>query len=242
MIDLHCHLLPGIDDGAATMDEAVDLAKHAVQAGIKHSVLTPHLHLARYENFADEISSARDEFQAKLDEQGVKLTLGYAAEVRICPEMMFWIEQKKIPFLGNYEGYDILLLELPHNQVPPGCDNLVRWLIDRNIRPMVAHPERNKEIMANHSRIMPLVNAGCLVQLTAGAVAGKFGSASQETAKYILEQGMATILASDAHNLKHRPPELEHGRQQVEQWLGEAKSWEMVLDKPMEIARAQFEH
>ena len=240
MIDLHCHFLPGIDDGADSIEEALALAKHAVESGITHSVVTPHLHLGRYDNYRDVINPVFLEFQAALSAASIDLKLGYASEVRVCPEIMIWVTQNKMPFLGQYENQKVLLLEMPHNQIPPGIDNLLRWLVEKDIRPMIAHPERNKEIMANPLRIHPLVNAGALLQLTAGAVAGEFGARCEETAEYILKQGIATILASDAHNLKHRPPELEPGRRKVEQILGESVSWDMVKTTPMQIAAIQF--
>lgn len=241
MYDLHCHLLHGIDDGARTIEESVALAKHAVSSGITHCVLTPHLHLSRYENFANEIKVARDTFQTKLDNDGIPLRLGFAAEVRMCPEIMLWLDQNKIPFLGEVDGCKVMLIEMPHNQLLPGWDNLFRWLLNKNIRPMIAHPERNKEIMATNEKILPIVNAGAMIQLTAGAVAGKFGESSQATAKYILSQGLGDILASDAHNLKHRPPELEHGRRCVEEWVSESKSFDMVVNTPQKISSIQFE-
>ena len=241
MIDLHCHLLPGIDDGAKTIDDSIAMAKYAVESGITHSVLTPHLHLSRYENFANDIRDARDELASSLNRMNIPLKLGYAAEVRICPEIMIWIDKNKIPFLGTYEGYKVMLVEMPHNQLLPGWDNLFRWLLNNKVRPMIAHPERNKEIMAMNEKVIPLVNAGALIQLTAGSVAGKFGEASTKTAEFILKQDLCTILASDAHNLKHRPPTLEEGRQQVEQLIGESKSWDMVVNIPQQISAIQFQ-
>jgi protein-tyrosine phosphatase len=240
MIDMHCHFLPGIDDGAASIEEAEALCAHALKSGITHSVLTPHLHLSRYENFRDSIAKACDELQRHIATKGIELELGFAAEVRICPEIMTWVEQGLIPYLGQYENHDVLLLEMPHNQLPPGWDNLFRWLINNNIRPMIAHPERNKEIMAHPEKVLPMYNAGALFQLTAGAVAGQFGERCRNTADYILSQGIATVIASDAHNLKHRPPELEHGRRRVEQLLGESASWDMVLVTPAAITAKQF--
>ena len=241
MYDLHCHLLHGIDDGAKTVEESVALARYAVASGITHTVLTPHLHLSRHENFANDIKLARDALQHRLDDEGIALQLGYAAEVRICPEIMQLLEQKKIPFLGEIDGYKVVLIEMPHNQLLPGWDNLFRWLIDNNIRPMVAHPERNKEIMATNEKILPIANSGAMIQLTAGAVAGQFGRASQATAKYILSQGLGDILATDAHNLKHRPPELLPGLKCIEEWVSESKCFDMVVNTPMSICSVQFD-
>lgn len=241
MFDLHCHFLPDIDDGPRSMSDSLAMAKHAVDSGITHSVVTPHLHLGRYENFNGDIKSVFREFKLSLKSNNINLQIGYAAEVRVCPDIMIWLSEEKIPFLGEYEGYKILLLEMPHNQVPSGLDNMIRWLIQKNVRPMIAHPERNKEIMANPLKIKPLANAGALFQLTAGAVSGEFGDKSRQAANNLLENGLATILASDAHNLKHRPPELESGRKGAEFILGESKSWDLVLNTPREISAIQFE-
>ncbi len=240
MYDLHCHFLPDIDDGPMSMSDSLGMAQYAINAGITHSVLTPHLHLGRYENFNEGIKNAFNEFKSQLKSNNLNLALGYAAEVRVCPDIMTWLSEDKIPFLGNYEGYKILLLEMPHNHIPSGIDNMIHWLIQKNIRPMIAHPERNKEIMANPLKIKPLINSGALLQLTAGAVAGEFGEKCYQTSNYILENGLATILASDAHNLKHRPPELESGRKRAENVIGESKSWDLVLNTPKKITAVQF--
>lgn len=240
MFDLHCHFLSDIDDGPMSMSDSLAMAQHAINSGITHSVVTPHLHLGRYENFNEDIKNAFNEFKSILKLNNINLALGYAAEVRVCPDIMTWLSEDKIPFLGNYDGYKILLLEMPHNHIPSGIDNMVHWLIQKNIRPLIAHPERNKEIMANPLKLKPLINSGALLQLTAGAVAGEFGEKCYQTSNYILENGLATILASDAHNLKHRPPELESGRKRAENIIGESKSWDLVLNTPKKISAVQF--
>lgn len=240
MIDLHCHFLPGIDDGASTIEDSIALAEHAVNSGITHCVVTPHLHLGRYDNYREIIQDVFRDFKSALEESGIPLLLDFAAEVRICPEIISMVSQDKIPFLGSFEGCDVILLEMPHNQIPPGTDNMIRWLVNHNIRPMIAHPERNKEIMAEPLKVNQLVNAGALLQLTAGAVVGEFGSRCQVTAEYMLSRKMATILASDAHNVKHRPPELEPGRRYVEKLLGESMSWDLVLNTPKAITNNKF--
>ena len=114
-----------------------------------------------------------------------------------------WVEVK---------GEKIMLLELPHSHVPPGSDRLVEWLIKNGVRPLIAHPERNKGIMANPKKIDVFRQLGCLFQVTAGSVAGNFGKLAQQCANLFLEQGLVTVLASDAHNIKYRPPKLNDGR------------------------------
>jgi protein-tyrosine phosphatase len=241
MIDLHCHILPGIDDGAQTLAEALDLARLAVANGIREIVATPHIHPGRYANEAGSIRRVYHRFQAELAEHNIPLSLRMAAEVRIGPELMMMLPQDKIPFLGRWADKKVLLLEFPHSHIPPGSDKLAQWLISRNILPMIAHPERNKEVMRNTAKLLPFVDLGCLFQMTAGAVAGAFGSMAQDCAQWLLEEGWVTVLASDAHNLNHRPPNLEPGRAQAARWIGEDKAWILVRDNPRILLSGQSE-
>jgi len=205
MIDLHCHLLPGIDDGPDTLEQALELARIAVANGITHAVVTPHIHPGRYENDAASIQQHLADYRAALVAEGIPLKLGFAGEVRLGAAVLMMVQQGQIPFYGEYEGKQVFLLELPHSHVPPGSDKLVKWLLDQNILPMIAHPERNKEIMRRLDKITPFVEMGCLFQLTASSVAGLFGEPALDTARALLEKGCVTILASDAHNAQHRP-------------------------------------
>src|SRR5690606_29549077 len=122
----------------------------------------------------------------------------------------------------------VFLLEFPHSHIPPGSDKLVRWLLDRRILPMIAHPERNKDIMRKFDKVQPFIEMKCLLQLTAGSVAGDFGEAAQMTARKLLETGKVSILASDAHNVTHRPPRLDHGRDAAAEIVGEEMAEKMV--------------
>jgi protein-tyrosine phosphatase len=240
MIDIHCHLLPGIDDGPETLKQALELAQLAVDNGITHSVVTPHIHPGRWENSREIIQKHWAAFKQAIAEAGIPLQLGFASEVRLSPEILQMVAQDQIPFLGEVDGYKILLLELPHSHVPPGSDNLTRWLLDRKIRPMIAHPERNKGIMRDVEKIQPFVDQGCFFQLTAGAAAGLFGEPAQNTAKVLLERGCVTIIASDAHNVKHRPPRLDHGRDAAAAIIGDEQAEALVNSAPMDIVGEQF--
>ena len=235
MIDLHCHLLPGIDDGPETLAEAIALAAHAVRSGISHAVVTPHVHLGRYQNDRQSIEQHLARFQAELDHRGITLSLGLGGEVRIGPEIIEMVSEERIPFLGKRDGYRIMLLEFPHHHMPVGSDKLVGWLLRNRIRPLIAHPERNKEVMDDVNKITPLVSMGCMLQVTAGSVAGEFGEQARVRAVDLLERGWVTLLASDAHNLEHRPPELEPGRKAAAQVVGEAESWKLVRDTPASL-------
>lgn len=223
------------------MDQALELARLAVSNGITHSVVTPHIHPGRWENSKQIIRQHWQAFQAAVSEADIPLQLGYAAEVRLGAEVLQLVAEDQIPFFGEVDGYRILLLELPHSHVPPGSDNLTRWLLDRKIRPMIAHPERNKGIMRDLDKIQPFIDQGCYFQVTAGAVAGDFGEPARETAEALLKMGCVTLLASDAHNLKHRPPRLDHGREAAAAIVGDAQAEALVSAAPMTIVKAQFQ-
>lgn len=240
MIDLHCHMLPGVDDGPGTLAEALALARLAVQHGITHTVVTPHVHPGRYENDAASIARALADFRQALQQAGIPLQLGYAGEVRFSVEILALVQQDLLPFYGELDGDRVFLLELPHSHVPPGAEQLLRWLRERRIRPLLAHPERNKDIMRKPDKLRPFLEAGCLLQLTAGSVAGEFGPAAQDTARLLLERGHVTVLASDAHNETHRPPRLDHGRDAAAAIVGAAAAQAMVSSTPARIVAAQF--
>jgi protein-tyrosine phosphatase len=235
VIDLHCHLLPGIDDGPEDLATALRLARHAVSAGIRISVVTPHMHPGRYDNRAANIRSAAQKFQHTLDAEGIALQIRSAAEVRLDHEILSWVAEEHIPYLGHWQEERVILLEFPHSHIPVGADKLVAWLRKQKIRPMIAHPERNKDILRSIDKLVPFVQMGCLLQVTAGAVAGTFGEYARLCAASLLDKDWVTVLASDAHNMEARPPELEPGRAAAALIVGEEESWKLVRDRPAEI-------
>ena len=240
MIDLHSHLLPGLDDGARTLDEALGLARIAVADGISRSVLTPHIHPGRYDNDLRSIREAFDQLEGALERHRIPLEIGMAAEVRISMEMLTLIDQGRIPFLGVEGDFSILLLEFPHSHILPGTEKMVSVLLERGIRPMIAHPERNKDVIRRLDKIEPFVRAGCMLQVTAGSVAGDFGPLARQRAIEMLERGWVEVLASHAHNAEFRPPRLEPGRAAAARVVGEAASWRLVRERPAELSRSLF--
>jgi protein-tyrosine phosphatase len=235
VIDLHCHYLPGIDDGAQTLEESLDLARAAVAAGVTTAVMTPHVHPGRYQNNRATITKLCAAFQRVLVHRQIPLDIRVGGEVRISAEIIPMIEQDEIPFLGVMDGYRIILLEFPHSHLLLGADKLVNWLLARRIRPLIAHPERNKEVMRSVEKMQPFVSAGCLLQLTGGSVVGHFGKPAQECARALISRGWASVVATDAHNLKHRPPCLDLARNALLELGGETLARQMTHDTPAKI-------
>lgn len=241
MIDLHCHLLPGIDDGAKTIADSVELARAASNSGITHIVCTPHIHEGYFENTIETIKQAHDVFVEALQKENIPLESHYAAEVRISPTILKLVSSERLPFLGFIDEKPVLLLELPHSHIPPGTEQVINWLKAQGIVPMIAHPERNRDILANYNKAAWLRGKGVLFQLTAGSITGTFGSKVHACVHRLLNDGFADVIATDAHNMHKRPPELHKAFEMVQQQFGEAMANKLCKDMPMKIAGCWFE-
>jgi protein-tyrosine phosphatase len=232
MIDLHCHFLPGIDDGPENLQDALELARAAVADGITHSVLTSHVYPGRFPNQRRNLEVAIAEFAAHLQDASIALKVCLGCEAHLSPELIDLIASMEVPFLGEVDGYRILLLEFPPQIIPMGSLRFVNTLLKQKIRPLIAHPERNKDVMINTEKIRPFTEAGCWLQLTAGSLAGRFGVPAQQTAFKLIDEGWNCVAATDAHNMRYRPPLLSEGRDALRSRYGDAVANTMVHDKP----------
>jgi protein-tyrosine phosphatase len=240
MIDLHCHLLPGIDDGPDTLEQSLALCRIAVKEGTTHAIVTPHIHPGRWENSRQSIQQAFNALRAQLDEHGIALQLGFAGEVRLSDQVLQQVMAQDIPFYGEVDGYHIMLLEFPHGHIIPGSDKLVQWLLKRGIRPLIAHPERNKQVMKNLQQLRPFLDAGCWLQVTAGAITGSFGERAQDIARQLLDDDAVTVVASDGHNSGARPPVLKQAFEYIASEYGQARAQRLLQETPARIAASQF--
>jgi protein-tyrosine phosphatase len=240
MIDLHCHILPGIDDGAKELEDSLALISAAISNGITHMVCTPHIQLGRFDNTIDTISTAFELLQRAVIAKNLNIKLAFAAEVRICPEIMILAKQAKLPFIGQWQGKNVLLLELPHSHIPPGTEQLIKWLDKNNIIAMIAHPERNRDVLADYSKLKMLIRMNCLFQVTAASLVGDFGDGPLQVAEKMLSENLVTIIATDSHSVKRRPPKLAQGRMAVVNLVGEEKAQELVFDNPHLISSSKF--
>ncbi|MGR6807389.1 tyrosine-protein phosphatase [Sphaerotilus natans] len=237
MLDLHVHVLPGIDDGPRNLDDALKLARALVADGIEHVVATPHIYPGVFDNTPHRIAEAFERLQTAVSAEGLALTMTWAAEVRICPEIIDWLEHRRLPLLdGSLVGPSTALIELPDGQIPVGTDRLVGLMIDRGITPLIAHPERNKAVMEQPSRLEALRRMGCRFQLTAGSVIGEFGSKAHETARHLLDADWADVVASDAHNLSGRKPRMSAARQWLQEHYDAALAERLMVLTPQQIA------
>lgn len=222
------------------MDESLELARIAVADGIRQAIVTPHIHPGRWDNAAASIAQRCEEFRQALQQASVPLELGYAAEVRLGEHILSAIANEDIPFYGKLGQERVMLLEFPHGHVLPGTEQLISWLIRRGVRPLIAHPERNREIMGNIDRLLPFLQQGCLLQLTGGSLLGQFGDRAHDVAVQLMEQDMVYVIASDGHNIKARPPVLSAAMQWVSSRYGEERAERLFRDNPALLVSAQF--
>jgi protein-tyrosine phosphatase len=241
MIDIHCHILPGIDDGAKDMDEALALIYLAVADGVTRIVVTPHLHFGRFENYLPVIQASFLALQQAVGEAGIVIELAYAAEVRFDSEILSLLTRQQLPLYGSYNNQQFMLLEFPHSHIPAGSDILVKHLLKQNITPVIAHPERNRDLLKSPDKIKPFVRLGCWFQVTASSITGHFGEECQTLALSYIEQDFIHIIASDAHNLKRRPPVLSEARSKISAMFGEAKAQQLFYDNADNITASLFE-
>ena len=241
MLDMHCHFLPGVDDGATSMVDTIKLFQASIDNGISRIVLTPHIHPGRWENKVENLQPIFNKVKETLMHRHMPVEIALGAEVRISDEIFDLMYEGELPFIGEYNGYRVMLLEFPHGNILPGSDHLVRQLIDENVLPMIAHPERNKLIMNHPEKLKPFLDLGCLTQLTAASLTGGFGRKAKTTARQLLKGGMVSVIATDAHNLKHRPPVLQEGAKEATKLIGESAAWDLVSEMPRRLTDAMFD-
>jgi protein-tyrosine phosphatase len=196
VIDLHSHILPGVDDGARTLAEARELARSAVADGVDAIAATPHVR-ADFPTTPDVMEEGVAELRADFHEKGIPLQVLHGGEIDL--DLLWAIPPGELARLTIAQTGRYLLLEFPYRSWPLALDSAVSGLVKQGITPLLAHPERNPEVQERPARIESLVEAGALVQVTGASLDGRLGRASQLTAKRLLELGLVHTLASDAH-------------------------------------------
>lgn len=236
MIDLHCHLLPGIDDGATDLENALEMARIAVADGIKVTACTPHIYPGMYENNGPQILEAVSAFQGELDRAGIALRLTGGADVHLTPDLVSGLKSGRIPTLN---GSRYFLFEPPHHVAPPRMEDSVFNVMSAGYHPILTHPERLSWIESHYDTMKRLAHAGVWMQLTAGSITGRFGKRPQYWSERMLDEGLVHIIATDAHNLRNRAPLMTKARDAVAERLGDRAAHDMVLTRPQMVLENQ---
>jgi len=227
LIDIHCHILPGIDDGAYDLKTALKMARIAVKDGVQTVVATPHCYDGVYNCQRYDIGGLCEEFNVALHEQGVELTVLPGAEVRLTPDLIKLVERGEVVTFGGQDRY--LLLELPEIFIPEAVFRVIKHLQLSNTRCIVAHPERNTFVLNQNNIIDGLIFAGAELQVTAGSLTGMFGKEVKLLAQQILktQQGRC-YLASDGHCVAKRKPILQKALKLASRLVGVEAATDMV--------------
>lgn len=229
MIDLHSHILPGLDDGAPDLRTALVMASMAVRDGIRHCVCTPHIVPGIHNNTTLGISARVAGLRKALLQANIPLTLSVGAEIHLAPNLMIGLCNGSLPPLGTGRA---VLLELPATAVPPQLPAFLARLLEAGYRPVIAHPERMRWIESRFAMLAAMHRQGVAMQVTAGSLLNQFGKRANYWAECMLEHGLVDVIASDAHDPVVRPPLLSAARERAAFWVGEAASFAMVDTTP----------
>lgn len=232
MIDLHCHLLPGIDDGSPDLETSLAMARIAAADGIVTVACTPHIYPGIYENTGVDIRQGIGKLQKALDTYHIPLKLVAGADAHLDPQLPAKLRSGEAPSLA---GSRYFLLEPPHHVAPPRFAEFVFNLLASGFVPLITHPERLSWIEDHYETFCELVDQGAWMQVTAGSLTGRFGSRPRYWGERLLDEGRVHVLATDSHGVTRRPPLLAEGRDAAERLVGQEESWHLVRTRPAGI-------
>ena len=226
MIDIHCHILPGVDDGPADMTESIRMARIAAADGITTIVATPHL--KERIDTSEIISAGVDELNGHLAAHKIPVKILRGADINV---------MLTIPTLRDYtiNGTQYLLFEFPHTHMPGNTGQIIFNVMKVGLHPIITHPERNPSVIRDPDIIIDLRDTGPLIQITAGSLTGQFGPESRECAIYLLRKGAVDFIATDAHSAGDRPPVLSEGLRVAEKIVGREHASLLVEANPLAI-------
>ncbi|PAF18681.1 tyrosine-protein phosphatase [Terribacillus saccharophilus] len=213
MIDIHCHILPGVDDGARTLEDSIEMAKAAAAQGIHTIVATPHHRNNQFDNYREDILTRVDELNRILEEENIEVNILPGQETRIYGDLAEGLSAKEILPVNLDTPY--ILVELPTSTVPKYTNKLLYDLQVLGYTPVIVHPERNSELLSKPDKLYELVKSGVLTQVTAASLVGKFGKKIRDFSHEIVQANLSHFIASDAHNVHNRGFILQEAIQEI---------------------------
>ncbi|MDH4161653.1 MAG: capsular biosynthesis protein [Nitrospirota bacterium] len=238
MIDLHCHILPGIDDGPATMGESLDMCRIAYEDGIRTIVATPHFMRGEQEYLPSRV---RAEFEALVTEvcrQGIGIDLLLGADVAVTPETPLYLRQVPQLTLNGTGRY--FLAELPHEAVPLNWDRFLLAMAQQGMVPILTHPERHRWFLKRPDALYDFVGGGGLVQVTAMSLTGENGEEVRRFCCSLLQRALAHVIATDAHAPAGRAPLLAKAVDAAARVIGAEEAYRMASETPRRILRGEM--
>ena len=233
MIDIHAHILPGLDDGPATTADALEMARMAVEDGIRIIIAAPHCLNGIFNNYREGVMSACSEFNLTLEKEHIPLEVLPGSEVHLDMEILDDLERGRLMTLNDTGRY--FFLELPDQFIPRTLVGFIARLEKMNVTPIIAHPERNMAIQRNTTLLEDLISAGALSQITARSLTGGFGPPALQCCLRIIELNLAHFMASDAHSPGTRPPILSRAVKKHSALTSKMEAERMVFEAPMMV-------
>lgn len=233
MVDIHCHILPDIDDGSVSWEMTAAMCRMAARDGITHVVATPHcngIYEYEREHFTDMLATLSEVANGKL-------TFSIGCDFHMSPHNVE--EAMADPRRYAIGDTKYLLVEFDHHGIPANAGQQLMAVISRGMVPIVTHPERNAYLMKNLNTVQSFVEAGCLVQVTANAFTGFWGPKSRKAAEKMLQKNLVHIVASDAHDLELRPPVLSEARTRIATLAGADIADALFVHNPVAVVAGQ---
>jgi len=239
LIDLHCHILPGLDDGSGSAEESLTMARMAIEDGIRTIVATPHTLDGVYNVTPVEITGGVASFRELLASRDLDLRVCEGADVHLSPGIADKIKTGAVPTLNNTGKY--FLMELPAQTIPAGAKEEIFSLKIQGITPVVTHPERHPAILQDMNLLYDFIAMGALSQITAMSLTGEFGEDVQRCAQELLKHRLVHVIASDAHSPGSRPPLLSRAVNEAEELTGsESFALSLVKGIPAKILAGEL--
>lgn len=229
MIDIHCHILPGLDDGPKHLHETFEMCRMALEDGVTGIVATPHLFNGIFPTTRAAILDIFKQAQEALHAEGLPLKLYVGADLHLIPDLTENIRTHQALTL-NFSRY--YLLELPSRVLPPNWQAVVESLITEGYVPIITHPERNPVILRHEEVLLDFIRRGGLCQVTAMSITGGFGREVESLSRRLLEAGAVHFIASDAHSAGWRNPELAAAVETAVKIVGEQAARRLVQEHP----------
>lgn len=237
MIDLHCHILYGLDDGASDLNVSLEMARMLVDDGVEAVACTPHILPGLYHNDSHDIRAAVDLLRLALIRRDIRLDVVSGSDAHMTPDFVAKLKSGRILSLADSR---YVLVEPPQHVAPARLEQFFFEILVAGYVPILTHPERLTWINSRYATIQRLARAGVWMQITAGSLIGTFGSSARYWAERMLDEGYVHILASDAHDTKRRPPDLARGREAAAKRAGDIEAGHLVLTRPRGVLQNEI--
>lgn len=232
MIDLHSHILPGVDDGSPDLETSLAMARMAEDDGIVAMACTPHFLPGLYDNKAADVRARIALLDREFKAAGIRLELVVGADAHVRPDFLACLREGRLLTLNDSR---YVLVEPPHDIMPKRLEELFHNLQMSGYVPILTHPERLRWIEQNYAVIADLARNGVWMQVTAGSLTGRFGRRPHYWSRRMLAEGLVSLLATDAHNTKSRPPVLSEAFSVAETEVGYGEAVNLVVTRPASI-------